>query len=786
MNCFNEYKKKALEREFPLNPQQQQAVFQTEGPLLILAGAGSGKTTVLINRIAYLLKYGRAYETNWMDEDISPEDMVFMEEYAQTGKGDPDYFTRLVAVEPPPPWSILAITFTNKAANELKERLARAVGPESESIWACTFHAACLRILRRDIEKAGRGKNCAIYDADDSLRLVRDIIKSQNLDDKRFEPKGVRNAISKAKDSMLSPRDYRASAGSDYYKTTVADIYEAYEKTLAELNAIDFDDILLLTVRMLEQYPEVLEYYQRRFRYILIDEYQDTNRVQYKLVSMLAAKHQNLCVVGDDDQSIYRFRGATIENILSFETQYPDAKIIRLEQNYRSTGNILDAANAVIAKNTARKGKTLWTENERGAKITQYQALDESSEAAFIGRTILDRVKKGAKFSSHAVLYRINAMAGEIEKQFVRSGIPYRIVGGARFFDHKEIKDVMAYLSLIYNPADNLRLLRIINEPKRGIGDATITAMQRISEELGIPLLHVAARADEFAALSKKSATLLEFARMILDFSEQVGSIPLAELFGLIIEQSGYLAMLKAGGRAEEGRIENVYELLSMIKKYEETTPQPSLEGFLEETALMTDLDNYDQNADAVVLMTIHAAKGLEFDTVFVAGAEENIFPSNRSIYEPAELEEERRLAYVAFTRAKKLLYITHAENRMLFGNTTRNRLSRFVSDIPAELKEVKGARENTPRPAAAGMTAVPSRQRPEPVKTAQPFSRPVPKSTPTAERYMPGDQVFHDTFGRGIVTSAKPMGADFLLEIAFDNCGTKRIMANYARLKRE
>lgn len=778
MSRFNEYKNKALEREFPLNPQQQAAVFHTEGPLLILAGAGSGKTTVLINRIAYLLKYGNAYATDRRDKDISPDDLDYMKIYAEEGKGDPDRFSRLVAVNPPPVWSILAITFTNKAAGELKERLAKAVGPEAESIWASTFHATCLRILRKDIEKAGRGKNCAIYDADDSLRLIRDIIKVQNLDDKRFEPKGVRNAISRAKDSMLDPADFRAEAGSDFYKVTVADVYEVYQKTLAELNAIDFDDILLLTVRLLQSYPEVLDYYQKKFRYILVDEYQDTNKVQYKLISLLAARHQNLCVVGDDDQSIYRFRGATIENILSFESQYPSAVSIRLEQNYRSTGTILDAANAVIAKNATRKGKTLWTENEKGAKITQYQAADESSEAAFIGRTILARIKKGGKFSDHAVLYRINAMSGGIERHFVRSGIPYRIVGGARFFDHKEIRDVMAYLSLIYNPGDNLRLLRIINEPKRGIGDATLASLQRISAEIGLPLLHVAARADEFAALSKKAEVLKQFASLILNFTAKSETLSLSELFGIIIEDSGYIAMLRAGGRAEEGRIENVYELLSIIKKYEEENLEPSLEGFLEEMALMTDLDSYDATADAVVLMTIHAAKGLEFDTVFVAGVEENIFPGSRSVYETVELEEERRLAYVAFTRAKQFLYITHAEARMLFGSTTRNALSRFAKDIPEELKEVKGTREHLGRPAPST-----PKQRPEPARIGHP-SVP-PKNIPTTEKYVPGDQVIHDTFGRGVVTMAKTMGADCLLEIAFDDCGTKRIMANYARLRR-
>ena len=786
-------KRAALEKRFSfLNPQQQEAVFCVRGPLLILAGAGSGKTTVLINRIAYLLRYGNAWADETLPEGLTEDDCAFVHRCAEDGIAaaeDEQRFADLVAVGVPAPWSVLAITFTNKAAGELRERLQKAVGPAAEDIMASTFHSACVRILRRHAEEIGFASNFTIYDADDSQRVVKQILGEMNLDDKQFSPKTVKNHISAAKNDFILSEQYAASAGNDYFKEIVAKVYALYETRLHDNNALDFDDLLLRTVQLFTRCPEVLRQYQNRWRYVLVDEYQDTNMVQYRLVKLLAEQHGNLCVVGDDDQSIYRFRGATIENILSFEQNFPNTRVIRLEQNYRSTSNILNAANAVIAKNRSRKGKTLWTDRGDGEPISEHFAEDERGEAEYIAAKIAADVAAGAHYSDHAVLYRVNSLSNTLEKSLVRRGIPYRVFGGVRFYDHKEIKDVLAYLWLVSNPGDDLRLSRIINEPKRGIGATTLDTVRQLAAEQGRSLFLIIEHAGEYVALAGRAAPLKAFAQMLnelREMNEQGGS--LAELYRTLLEKSGYLAMLEAGGIPEQGRLENVTELMSEIKKYEDSTPEPTLDGFLADCALMTDFDNYDTAADSVVLMTVHGAKGLEFDTVFVAGCEENIFPSYLSMSEPAEIEEERRLAYVAFTRAKRKLYLTCAKVRMLYGSTTRNTESRFVRDIPDAFKTVTGKEE----PAARADTAAAhyatgfygGYKRPAPTVGYTPTASAAPPRTKLNAALTVGKRVQHPTFGCGTILSSAKMGGDLLLEVAFDSCGTKRIMANFARLE--
>lgn len=618
-----------------MNPRQLEAVLHTEDPLLILAGAGSGKTTVLINRIAYII-----------DQSLAK------------------------------PWQILAITFTNKAAGELKERLTAMLGDTGGDVWAATFHSTCARILRRDGDRIGYSSHFTVYDTDDSKRLIKDCQKALNIDDKMISHKSILSEISHAKDSMLSPADYQAAAGSDFRLTKIGAVYELYQKRLREADAMDFDDLLGNTVELFRQCPDVLEYYQNRFRYIMVDEYQDTNQVQYEFVRLLAGKSKNLCVVGDDDQSIYKFRGATIENIMSFEKSYPNAKVIRLEQNYRSTKNILNAANAVISNNEERKGKTLWTENPEGDKIQIHTSSNEQDEAGFVATTILEQVAKGRKYSDFAVLYRMNSQSNILEKVFVKSGIPYRIIGGHRFYERREIRDMIAYLSVINNPSDEIRLRRIVNQPKRSIGDKTIATASEIAGALGESLLEVLGRADEFDSLRRASVKLKAFYDMMQELidANDDESVSLHELYELILEKTGYIEALRGEKEEAETRIENINELASNLLKFqEENGEEATLSAFLEEVSLMTDIDNYDETADTVVMMTMHSAKGLEFPVVFLPGFEEGIFPGLQAIYDPNEIQEERRLCYVAITRAKESLYLLNADSRMLFGSTSRN-----------------------------------------------------------------------------------------------------------------
>jgi len=765
-----------------LNDMQRQAVLKVSGPVLILAGAGSGKTTVLIHRISNLIRFGTASETPGLPP-LSQQDLAWLQAYA--GGTEPEDAARLeslLARDPVRPWNILAITFTNKAAGELKDRLRQTLGDRGGDVNASTFHAACARILRSEIAPLGYTGSFTIYDTDDSLRVIKDCMRELNLDEKQFSPRGVLSAISAAKDLMDDPDVF--PAGGDYFAQTVAKVYTGYRKALQSANALDFDDIILLTVRLLEQYPDVLEKYRRRFRYIMVDEYQDTNHKQFRLVELLAGGSRNICVVGDDDQSIYKFRGATIENILSFEQQYPGAAVIRLEENYRSTGNILDAANHVIAHNTQRKGKTLWTSNGSGDKITLYRGVSEQAEAAYIARTIAENVQSGAKYSDHAVLYRMNAQSNALEQALIRWDVPYRILGGMRFFERKEIKDMLAYLCVLENPGDRLRLLRIINEPKRGIGAATLDTADQISQQLGLSLFEVVAHAADYPLLSKKSGPLMAFAAMMQGLMEQAASQPVSETFRLLLEQSGYVQALRAQGLEGQTRIENIEELGSTIAKYEEETDSPTLSGFLEEVALYTDIDNYDPDADAVVLMTLHSAKGLEFPVVFIPGMEEGIFPGMQSIYNPAECEEERRLAYVGITRAKQRLYLCCAGERMLFGRTNRNRQSRFLEEIPAELVERRDELAEKLQQVRAAASVVEKKAR-RVIDRGSSMAQGRAAAPAPAEAFdiAPGDTVSHRVFGKGLVLGVTPMGGDYLVEVAFEKVGTKRIMSNFARL---
>lgn len=782
---YKELKQKALKKYFGrMNDMQQKAVFTVKGPVLILAGAGSGKTTVLVNRIANMIHFGNAYESDYCPAGIVSDDLNFLKNYAEGTETDSDRLKEIISdgscINP---WNILAITFTNKAAGELKERLEAMLGEAGTEIVAATFHSACVRILRREIEALGYQSSFTIYDSDDSQRVVKACLSDLNISEKQFPPKSILGIISAAKDQLITPQDFENEAGGDYRKQVVGKVYAAYQSRLFSANAVDFDDIIRLTVELFEKFPDVLEKYQNRYRYIMVDEYQDTNQAQYRLVSMLSAKHQNLCVVGDDDQSIYKFRGATIENILSFEDQFPNCTTIRLEQNYRSTQNILSAANSLIQNNKGRKSKKLWTSSGDGDKITLFKAGDELAESKFVAETILQNIKDGKKYSDHAILYRMNAQSNMLERAFVASGIPYRVIGGLRFYDRKEIKDVIAYLSVINNPADMLRLKRIINEPKRGIGDATVGILEEISIDLKTSPIEIMRNASDYAPLSKKAGSLKTVANMFDQLSEASETMPLDEFLDEVLEKTGYLDYMKSLGEEGITRIENLEELKSTMVTYQKEAEEPSLSGFLEEISLYTDVDKLEETTDTVVMMTMHSAKGLEFPVVFVVGMEEGIFPGVRSMGSEEDIEEERRLAYVAVTRAKEKLYITHAAQRMLFGSTNRNTISRFAKEIDGDLIEridstvhIHKAESGIP---AQRSTNAYSLQNQLKQKQASAGAK------TAAVSYKVGERVGHNIFGEGTVLSVKQMANDAMLEVAFDKVGTKKIMANFAKLKK-
>jgi len=851
---FIQLRKKLLENEFGmLNDPQRQAVFHINGPLLVLAGAGSGKTSVLVNRIAYMIKYGNAYHSDYIPKNVTEDDLKAMRELAESGGPLPERISELLKERPVHPASILAITFTNKAAREMKQRLAAIVGEAAEYAWVSTFHAACVRILRRDIERLGFGRNFVIYDTADQQALIKDCVRELNLNDKNFPAREVLSHISKVKDELIEPQRYFNMYGSDFRLGKIARIYELYQKKLKSNNALDFDDIIMMTIKLLLDYPDILEIYQRKFRYILVDEYQDTNKAQYTLVSLLAGYYRNLCAVGDDDQSIYGWRGADITNILDFEKEFKDSTVIKLEQNYRSTKNILNAANNVIKNNAGRKSKKLWTENEQGDLIQVFEADDERGEADFIAGEIERLMEaEGRSYKDFAVLYRINAQSRALEEGLMKAGIPYRIFGGLRFYDRKEIKDIIAYLRLIQNPDDDISLKRIINVPKRGIGNATLDTAEEIAADRNISIFSVISGADDIPELKRAASKLKSFVSMINEFRAKAEEVSVSELIETVIEQSGILQELKEENTPEaQSRIENIKELISGAIEFEanyddfaaqqlaqgdDFEPGSMLESYLANISLVSDIDNLEEDKDYVVLMTMHSAKGLEFPVVIIAGFEDGVFPGLQAMVSEKELEEERRLCYVGITRAKEKLILTYCHCRVLFGNTTYNKCSMFLDEIPPELLELKSGRAYMQRsyqytqdgsaysrglyqdePGAGfgtweryGAGRADGKQNRYGERTQygagtwfgtgtisggtqtggqlRPFggrdmTGVTQKAQPGALEFKEGDNVVHKKFGVGKILSVTEDGGDKILEIEFKNHGMKRLVAAYANL---
>lgn len=729
-----------------MNAAQQEAIQCTEGPLLILAGAGSGKTRVLTHRIAYLLERGIA------------------------------------------PWRILAITFTNKAAAEMKDRVAGLVGSRAKDIWISTFHAFCVRILRKDMEKLGLTKNFVIFDTGDQSALVKNCLKELNLDEKHYAPQAVLAGISSGKNRLLNPEEFRREADG-FFQEKVADVYALYQRRLRENNAVDFDDLLMLAVELLRDHADVRAKYQEQFQYILVDEYQDTNHTQYKLIQLLAGRHRNICCVGDADQSIYKWRGADISNILDFEEDYPRAKTILLEQNYRSTQNILHAANAVIQHNRGRKPKKLWTANTEGELLTYYNAQDEADEAYFAATEIirLER-EKTFRFQDMAILYRTNAQSRIFEETFMRLGIPYVIVGGTKFYERKEIKDIMAYLRVISNPADAIALQRIINVPRRGIGDTTVGKLNAMAQQLNINLYQVLQRVDEVPGLTARARNPIgEFIRLMDRFIAARETMTVLELIERIQTDTGYVRQLEEERTIEaQGRLENLKELLSVAQDFMRNSEDKSLDAFLSQVALVSDLDTVEDATDAVTLMTLHSAKGLEFPVVFLSGLEEGVFPHARTLQSDDEIEEERRLCYVGITRAEQKLYVTHAWRRMLFGNTQFNLPSRFLRELPEELMDKpqeaeKPKAEEKPKAKVRRASPPAAMRINQPLQTAKPEKGAVAAAASLA--FKPGEKVRHSKWGEGTIVMATDKGGDTELKVAFPAEGIKVLMAKYAPL---
>lgn len=725
-----------------LNPKQREAVTHTKGPLLVLAGAGSGKTTVLVNRIAYILE----------TEHVSA-------------------------------YNILAITFTNKAAKEMLERITALVGDAAEDMWISTFHSACVKILRRTIHLLGYENDFVIYDSADSLTLIKECLKDLHMEEKLFPPRLIASVISKAKDNMQDCDAFLAVNSDNRFNIRIAEVYKIYQKKLKKNNALDFDDIILNTVKIFIENPDVLENYQKRFKYIMVDEYQDTNNVQYMLISLLAQGSRNICVVGDDDQSIYKFRGANIRNILGFEDEFADAKVIKLEQNYRSTQNILDTANKVISNNRGRKPKALWTENDRGEMIALYHAQNEYYEGQFIAEQIENIISSGGKYSDAAILYRTNSQSRVLEEQLMKNAIPYRVLAGLRFYDRKEIKDIIAYLRLIHNPNDSVSLSRIVNEPKRAIGAATMEKAASIAEMQDVSVYSVLENAESYDLLSRAAPKLLSFCEMINTLKKASSSMKLGDFVQRVMLDTGYVPMLRREDTIEaKTRLENLEEFMSVVAEYEKENEEPTLAGLLEEISLVADIDAYDEDQDAVVMMTIHSAKGLEFPVVFLAGMEESLFPSGRCESDE-DMEEERRLCYVAITRAKKKLYMTNAETRTVYGKSTYNRESRFLRELPLEYTEDLSPKKPVYKNRGSNTAAFekPYFQRPENI-----FKKPEKTIiSQSAIDFKKGDIVMHKKFGRGIVITAQRFGKDMRLEVNFDSIGTKQLMAAFAKLEK-
>ncbi|PYZ92253.1 DNA helicase PcrA [Salipaludibacillus keqinensis] len=735
-----------------LNPEQQEAVKHGEGPLLIMAGAGSGKTRVLTHRIAYLI-------------------------------GEKEV----------PHWSILAITFTNKAAREMKDRVARIIGGDAESMWISTFHSMCVRILRRDIDRIGFNRNFTILDSTDQKTVIKRLVKEMNIDPKKFDPRTILGSISSAKNELKTPADFAKTTNS-YYEETVHKVYEAYQKELKKNQALDFDDLIMTTIKLFKQVPEVLEYYQRRFRYVMVDEYQDTNRAQYVLVNMMADRHKNICVVGDSDQSIYRWRGADIQNIMSFEKDYKNATVVMLEQNYRSTKRILEAANKVIDKNTGRKPKNLWTENIDGEKLSYYEADNEHDEAQFVVGQIKEHMNSG-KYSATdiAVLYRTNAQSRVIEELFVKSNLSYTIVGGTKFYDRKEIKDLLAYLRLVANPDDDISFRRIINVPKRGIGNTTLDKIQAYANHHDLSLFQTVQEIDQIGLSARFTKTLREFAGQLRGWVEMQEYLPVMELVEELLEKTGYRDMLKNDKSLEaEGRLENINEFLTVAKEFEDVNEDKTLVAFLTDLALIADIDKVEDDEEAeekILLMTLHSAKGLEFPVVFLIGLEEGVFPHSRSLMEEVEMEEERRLAYVGITRAEQRLYMSRARMRTLYGRTNMNPPSRFLNEVPQELLEnVQGDKAEATPPwmqtsrSGGGPSQTASSNRSMSAPRRKAVERPQSTKTEGASfDWAVGDKASHKKWGTGTVVSLKGSGENVELDIAFPQVGVKRLAAKFA-----
>ncbi len=745
-----------------LNKEQQEAVKKTEGPLLIMAGAGSGKTRVLTHRIAYLLG----------EKDVSPR-------------------------------NVLAITFTNKAAREMKERVADIVGPDANEMWISTFHSMCVRILRRDIDRIGIDRNFSILDTTDQLSVIKQVLKDLNLDPKKFDPRAMLGTISSAKNELKTAEDYNKTVGS-YYDQQTGKVYEKYQKTLRKNQSLDFDDLIMQTLTLFDRVPEVLEYYQRRFQYIHVDEYQDTNHAQYQLVKLLADRFQNLCVVGDSDQSIYRWRGADIANILSFESDYPNAKVIMLEQNYRSTKSILNAANEVIQQNSGRKPKNLWTDNDDGENIQYYQAPTERDEALYVVNKTEEYIRSGDyKYKDVAILYRTNAQSRTIEETFVKANVPYQIIGGTKFYDRKEIKDILAYLRLVSNPNDDISFSRIVNEPKRGIGKTSLENLQMYAAQNDLSMYEAVGEV-EFVGLSKKATNALkEFGSMVKNWHQQQDFLSATDLVEDVLKKTGYEEMLKNEKSLEaQSRLENINEFLSVAQDFEKNNEDKSLIAFLTDLALIADIDKVDDDPFAdnkVTLMTLHSAKGLEFPIVFLIGMEENVFPHSRSIMDEEEMEEERRLAYVGITRAEKQLFLTHAKMRTLFGKTNMNPISRFIDEIPADLIEGRdesagsspfgGGGFSDPAPKGfnsmsggglnGGMNQAPKAKQ-QPKRKATMNKK--PSTGGESVSWATGDKVSHKKWGEGTVVKVQGSGDSMELDIAFPApTGIKRVLAKFA-----
>ncbi len=782
---------------------------------MVLAGAGSGKTTVLVQRIVHLIRYGKAYHAKTAPADLNEETVLAMEDVATQSIEVIEEVLPVFISEPCPPWAVLAITFTNKAAKEIRERLSSALQDDeaAASVWAGTFHSVCVRILRRYTKEAGYQEGFTIYDTDDQKRLISQCMKELHIDEKLLSPRDVMSHISRAKDGLTEAKDFED--GGNYRLKQIGEIYRLYEKRLFANNALDFDDIIMRTVFLLQNSDEARAYYQHKFRYVLVDEFQDTNRAQLQLTELLSGGLRNLMVVGDDDQSIYRFRGATVENILQFDAHFPDAKVIKLEQNYRSTKRILEAANDIIAHNEARHDKSLWCDAAEGEPITVYGAPTPMEESSYIIDKCLQLVvEEKYRYRDIAILYRLNELSRTLESSFIKSGIPYRVLGGQRFFDRKEIRDMIAYMQVILNFRDNQRLKRILNEPKRQIGDATAEAVEALAAADACSMYEVMERAATYPVLSRAAARLTSFTDMMNGIRASFSSV--SALIGELYTKSGYADMLRAEGEGGQERVRHIEELVSAAREYEERTEAPTLAGFLEEVALVSDVDKYDESADAVVLMTVHSAKGLEFPIVFLAGMEDGVFPGQKNMEFPDELAEERRLAYVAVTRARERLLVTFSKERMLYGQTRYARLSRFIREEVGEhllRKEyADGAYGQTDRAQAARGTGfgyggyngyngqygqgaqagVPRKPLPrsaewdrtDAVSAARAAAKPRSASNYGLVRMEVGCRVSHDAFGKGTIVGVREMGGDYLYEVAFDSGEKKRLMATYARLR--